>query len=313
MPIGRSSTAAPRLRTSDPRTGLFHSDSSTRPPPYRPTPARPARPSLALTADRDLNYFYTLASGAYLPGELLIPGATLALHLFRGTDTHLFPVAERLNLGTAAGAPYYTARAMPDATIAHEYNTLVVSRRHPLRFVAEDVCVAEIRPRLDLFSPGICQIGTLARRVGGGPGEPSEEQYTMSWLNTSKGPLRDCWCLWKGTEAVVQFYADGFRGLDQDPGRGFIRAKLPNNLNAGGIGLPNFQDPRTIASDLAYLDFETEYPLLISADRRAHAIMDVLVSALFVVLTVVTRKAAIIRRHEEAVWQDGGPPPTYSM
>lgn len=214
MPLGRPRVGlSPQSPAGDPRTAVFHADRTTRPPPYRPpTPPKPR--SLHVSSDRDLSYFHALANGEYSPRSHTDPPATLALHLFRGTDTHLFPIAERLTLGPATGAPYYAARATPSTLSASEYNTLIVSRRHALRLVSEDLCVAEIRPRLNLFAQGVHDIGKISCR---------QEEYVVTWSNGTMGPLDGCWCLWQRGRAVAQFYEErGFNGLDEDPAKGII-------------------------------------------------------------------------------------------
>ncbi|KAF2194369.1 hypothetical protein K469DRAFT_196669 [Zopfia rhizophila CBS 207.26] len=313
MPLGRPRVVlSPQSPTADPRTAVFHSDPTTRPPPYKPTPRPPKPRSRDASSDRDLNYFHAFASGEYVVGEPFVPQATLALHLFSGTDTHTFPIAERLTLGPATGAPYYAVRATPNTLSALEYNTLIVSRRHPLRLVSEDVCVADIQPRLNLFAQGIHKIGKILR-VARSAKSRNDEEYVVTWSNGTMGPLDGSWCLWQGARAVAHFYEErGFRGLDEDPGKDIIRAKSPPDLNIRGIGPPDFTNPRTTVEDLAYLDFETQVPLFVSSNPQAHALMDVIVAALFMLLTVTTRKAAVIRQQEEAAWQHGGPPPSYT-
>lgn len=220
MPLGRQRVVSPQSPTGDPRTAIFHSNSTTSAPLYK-SPPSPAKPRIH--SSRDLSYFHALASGEVQATELPANGATLALNLFRGTERHRFPIAERLGLGPAVGAPYYAARATPSTISTHEYNTIIVSRRHPLRFVNDEVCVANIRPKLNIFAPGIHEIGVISRNVHGLK-SVHDEDYFLSWSSGMGSSLDSCWSLWYEGKAVAQFYAEGgFRSLDDDSRKGVIR------------------------------------------------------------------------------------------
>ena len=72
--------------------------------------------------------------------------------------------------------------------------------------------------------------------------------------------------------------------------------KLPYKYAfAEDVGLLCFQDPRTVADDLAYLDFTKQYPQFVSHNNFAHEILDILVAGLFTVLTVATRRTCQAR------------------
>lgn len=224
MPVGPARrVSASQQPNADPRTAVFHSNQFTRPPPYKPPLAPQKEVPLCVSSDRDLSYFYALASGESLSEQWSSPTSTLVLHLFRNTASHLFPVAERLLLGPAAGTPYYAARTTPSTLNAFEYNTLIVSRRHPLRLVSHDVCIGSINPRLDFFAPGIQEIGKLTQ-LAHGPKAREDEEYVLSRSEATGGPLDHCWCLWHERSLIAQFYEEqGFTGLDADPGKGIIR------------------------------------------------------------------------------------------
>jgi len=226
MPLGQQRLTSRQSPTADPRTAIFHSNPTTRPPPYKVNQASdPRKPNLFVSSGRDLCYLHALASGECLAIETTFSGATqpaLALHLFRGTKTHLFPVAERLALGVDIGAPYYSSIATPSTLNAFEYNTLVVSRRHPLSHASDDVCVANIRPCLNLFTPGIWEVGNISRTAHGV--KVPNEEYVLTWSGGTNEPLGGSWCLWQEGRAVARFYGGGgFQDLDQVPRKGFIR------------------------------------------------------------------------------------------
>ncbi|KAF2259685.1 hypothetical protein CC78DRAFT_548116 [Lojkania enalia] len=307
MPLGRPILVSPRSSTGDPRTAIFHSNPTTRPLPYKHIPS-PAKPSIHnISSDSDLSYFNALANGSNPFERSIVLGATLALHIFRGTDTHLLPVAERLTIGPASGAPYYSARATPSTLCGYECNSLIVARRHPLSLVSRNVCEAEIRPRLNLFATGIVEIGRVSRFVYGEK-SLTREDYLLTWTNGTTGPLDGCWSLWQAGRAVAHFYEEkAFKGLDEDPGQGIIRA----SSSSRGTEPQDFKNPRTIETDLAYVDFETRVPTFVSSSSQGHMLMDVIVGALFMLLTVATRKEALVRQQEDVVWQHRGSPPPY--
>jgi hypothetical protein len=89
----------------------------------------------------------------------------LVLNLFRATLTHIQPIAERLTLGPAQGAPYYALNTTPSTTSTDEFNTLVVTRRHPVTAVYNPACTAEIQPKLNLDTPGRTQSAPHVLRV----------------------------------------------------------------------------------------------------------------------------------------------------
>jgi hypothetical protein len=138
MPIRKDRTerdAGARFRSSDPRTGSYAENE--RPPEYKvPVPEQRivARGRAeAPTLDRELGYFHEVASGQLEPQEE--PKVTLVLNHFRATQTHIRPIAERLTLGAAAGAPYYALHASPHTTSMDEFNSLLISRREPIHSV----------------------------------------------------------------------------------------------------------------------------------------------------------------------------------
>ncbi|KAJ2904219.1 hypothetical protein MKZ38_008549 [Zalerion maritima] len=339
MPIGQRKKLFKETPASDPRTGLFQADPAKRPAPYKPTPD-PPKSNTSISSTRDLNYFHSLVSGEYpldspfsspppyatnappsaqpqlqhrqqqqqQQQNQQLPGATLVLHLFRGTITHIHPISERLTLGPGQGSPYYHCRGVPSTTSPFEHNTLLLSRRHPLNLVGNEICAVEIRPNVVMHGSGMRDVGTI-RRTTQGTGLKVAEEYSMTWMNKTGSPLDGCWNVWRNGNAVCHIFEEnGYQGLDSDPPKGIIRIKPPNEVNSNTNKAPQiFQDPRAIPVDLAYLDFSScQEPLFVSEDPRAHLIMDVVVSALFMMLTVSTRKANALYAFKEQFYQATG-------
>src|SRR5204863_3624324 len=115
---------------------------------------------LSLTLDRELEYFHAVAAGEIPPQQ---PAPTLVLNVFRATQTHTDPIAERLTIGAAAGAPHYALHATASSTSINEFNKLLITRRHPIKASWTDACVSEIQPKLNLLSQGVMLIAKIAR------------------------------------------------------------------------------------------------------------------------------------------------------
>ena len=238
MPIRKEKTKiTPRDRLSNPavkRTGVFAAN--LRPPEYVENSTLPeprkhadrgtdATPSL----NKDLEYFHAVAAGVYAgpdPGD----DAMLVLNLFRSTLTHILPIAERLTLGQAQGAPYYALNTTPSTTSHDEFNTLVVTRRHPVSAVYSEACVAEIQPKLNLTIPGVRSVAVLKQ---------GKEEYNLAYGDRSTlGKIGECFGLYhkkRGEQdrcdeiALAFLYCDeGWRTLEEMADkRGIIWAKRP--------------------------------------------------------------------------------------
>ncbi|XTI85509.1 hypothetical protein V2W45_1305280 [Cenococcum geophilum] len=309
MPIRKEKTKiTPRDRLSNPavkRTGVFAAN--LRPPEYVENSTLPeprthadrgtyATPSL----NKDLEYFHAVAAGEYAGPD---PGndAMLVLNLFRSTLTHILPIAERLTLGQAQGAPYYALNTTPSTTSHDEFNTLVVTRRHPVNAVYSEACVAEIQPKLNLTIPGVRSVAVLKQ---------GKEEYNLAYGDRSTlGKIGECFGLYhkkRGEQgrcdeiALAFLYCDeGWRTLEEMADkRGIIWAKRPEReLPPNGSLTPSadFKDPRCTEGKMAYLDFQQRWPQFISKARDAHPIMDILATAFFVVMTVQSRKERMIQ------------------
>src|SRR3954469_5458554 len=102
MPIKKAFTApviTSRSNPSDPRTAAY--TTTGRVPAYQavpsPLPPQPQGVLLNPTLDRDLQYFYNVATGEITPESISVP-PTLVLNLYRATDAGRKPVAERITL-----------------------------------------------------------------------------------------------------------------------------------------------------------------------------------------------------------------------
>ena len=254
MPIRKEKTKiTPRDRLSNPavkRTGVFAAN--LRPPEYVENSTLPeprkhadrgtyASPSL----NKDLEYFHAVAAGEYAgpdPGD----DAMLVLNLFRSTLTHILPIAERLTLGQAQGAPYYALNTTPSTTSHDEFNTLVVTRRHPVNAVYSEACVAEIQPKLNLTIPGVRSVAVLKQ---------GKEEYNLAYGDRSTlGKIGECFGLYhkkRGEQdrcdeiALAFLYCDeGWRTLEEMADkRGIIWAKRPEReLPPDGSLSADFKD-----------------------------------------------------------------------
>ncbi|KAF2493296.1 hypothetical protein BU16DRAFT_528611 [Lophium mytilinum] len=283
MPIRKSKTTITPTSTAPQRTGAFAANSV--PPPYVPNSALPT-PRALVTRDtyatpslnRDLEYFHAIAAGEYA-GPIPVENPMLVLNLFRATLTHIQPIAERLTLGPAQGAPYYALNTTPSTTSTDEFNILVVTRRHPVTGVYSPACTAEIQPKLNLDVPGVRCVAVLTSKG---------EQKSLSYGDQSSiGDIGDCYGLYhrrrnvsdsSTTKIPLAFlYADeSWRTLEQlAEQRSIIYAKRPAwGLDPTGRPTGEQADPRSLDARLAYLDFQQVVPQLVSADREAHAFME---------------------------------------
>ncbi|KAF2812595.1 uncharacterized protein BDZ99DRAFT_461253 [Mytilinidion resinicola] len=299
MPVRKSKTIITLTSTAPQRTGAFAANFV--PPPYIPNSSLPT-PRAPVTRDTyaspslncDLEYFHAIAAGEYA-GPIPVEDPMLVLNLFRATLTHIQPIAERLTLGPAQGAPYYALNTNPSTTSTDEFNTLVVTRRHPVTAVYSPACTADIQPKLDLDVPGVRCVAILHSKG---------EQYSLSYGDRSSiGDIGDCYGLYyrrpnisdgSTTEIPLAFLytAESWRTLEElADQRGIIYAKRPAwGLDPSGRPTGEQADPRTVEAKLAYLDFQQVVPQFVSVDRDAHAFMDALAASFFVVLTVETRR-----------------------
>ncbi|KAH0564732.1 hypothetical protein GP486_001879 [Trichoglossum hirsutum] len=291
MPVrGQKRTPVDRFaNTADPRTAVY--SISLRPPEYKENSVRPEPQSkdpagyVSPTTDRDLEYFQAIAVGDKAPDNQAPP--TLVLNLFRATQTQVLPIAERITLGAAAGAPYYALHATPSSTSATEFNTLLITRRHPIRATYSDACAVEILPKLDLLVQGVKTIARIVRER-----ENKREEYYLTW-----GGFGDCYSLWRRIKAdgnngdegtLAHLFCERWDAHDDHRFQGIIRAKQPLSSN------PEV-DPRSIPADIATLDATKPWPQFVSRNHYAHEHMDVLVASFLTVVTVQARRERELR------------------
>lgn len=128
------------------------------------------------TSEADLEYFNALAT---LNRPHILPHSSrLMLNFFRTTQTHLFPIEERIALCASLMTSFYALRASPSSKSVDEYNMLTIARRRTLTGEWHDAVRSEIQPRLKLLSRGVMLISQieLHRAVG-----RSREFYDLNW------------------------------------------------------------------------------------------------------------------------------------
>ncbi|KAH6673547.1 hypothetical protein B0J14DRAFT_666990 [Halenospora varia] len=251
------------------------------PPSYSASEGLALMPNVLLnpTHDHDLNYFHTVIAGdtpTYPPTSYI-----LVMNVFRTTQKHLFPLDERIALGSNLNQPFYSLQSSPSVTSVDEFNKLMISRRDPARAFWSQACVSEIKPRLKLLAAGVMVISdlTITRKPGA-----MSERYQMTWEKA-----RDTYTVWvntvQGTMPFIDITLDKWESLDDVPGAegGVIRAKL-RSMQATAPHL-----------DLAVLDATKPSLQLISTSPDGHRIMDLLVGSLMTVGIVHTRMAKLGR------------------
>jgi hypothetical protein len=224
MPIKKAFTApviTSRSNPSDPRTAAY--TTTGRVPAYQavpsPLPPQPQGVLLNPTLDRDLQYFYNVATGEITPESISVP-PTLVLNLYRATDAGRKPVAERITLGQAPGAPYYALYATTSATSVDEFNALQITRRSPVSGNHAPACTTELLPKLDMLSEGT---NVVAKFVSG----LKRCTLVRTGSDVAGGCFRNTYGIWidgNSSELMVQLVLDGgWNSLDEKPARGIIR------------------------------------------------------------------------------------------
>jgi hypothetical protein len=168
------------------------------------------------TSESDLEYFHALAT---LNTPHILPySSMLVLNLFRTTQTHLFPVEERIALGSSLSTPFYALRASPSSKSVDEYNMLAITRRRPLTSEWHDAVTSEIQPGLKLISQGIMLISRLELQRAAGR---SKEFYDLTWASE-----RGSYTVWKnngcGVEAELEVFCDKWKSFDDSSQEGLI-------------------------------------------------------------------------------------------
>ena len=228
MPIKKAfkTSAASGSNPRDPRTATFTTTGKVA--AYEPVPqpiaAQPRGVLLRATLDRDLNYFFNVAEGTTIPDNNNGEPPTLVLNLFRATDPTKKPVAERMILGQAQGAPYYALHASSSTTSVDEFNALQITRRAPLTGNHVPACTAEIQPRLDLFAEGT----TVVANITSGS---NKYHLVRTGTDLAGGSFYAMWADAQPSGCLAQYVIDeGWKGLDAKRAMGIIRVRHFLNL-----------------------------------------------------------------------------------
>ena len=171
---------------------------------------------LAPSSDTDLEYFQTVASGgiAHTPPY----SKNLVLHLFRSTQTHIYPIEERLALGASASSPFFSMRSSPSTSSVDEYNKLTLACRQPAQNLWKTVAVSNIQPRLKLMAQGKIVISLIQLE---GSVHQSQHRHELWWNSDT-----ECYRLWKKSGSEYEFQLEigleGWTSLDERPQTGFL-------------------------------------------------------------------------------------------
>ncbi|CAM1507668.1 Fc.00g073090.m01.CDS01 [Cosmosporella sp. VM-42] len=272
------------------------------PPPGLSNPNGSAGP---VQADAPPGYYEDLEQ-TLCPAD---SSATMVLWLFRQTQSHIRPVAERFHLGPADRQPLYALTAQPSVRSHTEFNTLAVQRRDPITGVWAGVCTADIEPSLELARPGTWRVASLSldavpvwqKMVGGRTVEQSVvggrgNRLRLMWGDKpSLGKLGDAYGLWwesgeDGGTAEAFFVCEGWQGFDSKAA-GIVKA--PTKCLDG-----SYDDPRRSLRDLATVYFHSDGktpPQFICGDAATHVRIDIVMSALMAVMVVETRKVSLVK------------------
>lgn len=168
------------------------------------------------TPEQDLHYFAAKASNT--PAQITPTSSRLVLHLFRTTQTHIFPVEERLALGTTSTYPFYALRAALGMGSVDEYNKLTLTRRWPGTDVWQPVAVSEVTPRLKLMAQGQMMISRIRlgqhSNVNNGPDNSFEV-----WWDSRAGS----YTIWRSKISTeLEICCEGWSSLDEVPRTGHL-------------------------------------------------------------------------------------------
>jgi hypothetical protein len=271
------------------------------PPSYDNSEINELKPHVLLkpTHDHDLEYFHAVAAGDLPPHP---PSSNiLVMDLFRRTQKHLFPLDERIALGSSIDQPFYSLLSGPSSTSIDEFNKLTISRRDPAHARWSNVCISEIRPRLRLLAAGVMIISEIVvTKKAGTVGD----KYTLTWEKA-----KDMYTVWAdstyGTLPFIDITMDNWESLDDIPGDdgGVVRVcamiTLPwCDLVAYLIFFQaklRSQNMLPSHNDLAVLDATKPSLQFISTSLDGHRMMDLLVGSLLTVGIVHSRMAKLGR------------------
>ncbi len=234
MPIGKQSKSqssntpqhsgtsyvAQQPKPKDPPIVVFP---TLAPPSYEKSEADEFAPNILLkpTQDVDLDYFYAIAAGE-IP-QRLPSSSSLVMNLFRTTQTHLFPIAERIALGSTLNAPYYSLQSGPSSKSVDEFNLLTITRRSPARARWTTACISEIEPRIDLLASGLMIIS----RITIDRGSSLSELYDLTW-EASRGRYTVWRNIGSAVEPKIEIVCEGWETLDNSHRGGIIRVSSHN-------------------------------------------------------------------------------------
>jgi hypothetical protein len=160
------------------------------------------------SSDHDLEYFDAVASGR--PCKTPPYSTRLVLHFYRNTQTHIFPVEERVALGSLLKSPFYVLKASPSLSSADEYNKLTITRWQPSTGVRHHAAISEILPRLKLLAKGTMTISKIFLAE-------NPDEYELWWDSE-----RSTYTIWKNKMPELDVDCEGWVSLDDKPQKGML-------------------------------------------------------------------------------------------
>lgn len=206
MPIKKAVRATVPVAeiSNDPRTAAFAKDGPVSAYKEPTIPRWTQEGTQEVTLDRALDYFFDMSEGKSTQQYRSTP--FLVLNVFRATDAGRKPVAERLLLGQNMRNPYYSLHASPSSTAMDEYNSLQVTRHHPLDETRFHMYSSELQPKMDLAFQGSAPIARIFHK---------QDIYSLVWYgdnSTADTRFGRSSALWKEInkpELVAQFVVEG--------------------------------------------------------------------------------------------------------
>ncbi|KIW65817.1 hypothetical protein PV04_08039 [Phialophora macrospora] len=252
---------------------------SDAPPTYdEATTKEPGIPSkgVAPTSEHDLQYFAAITAGT--SPQIRPSSSRLVLHLFRTTQTHIFPIEERLALGANSSGPFYALRASLGSTSVDEYNKLTITRRWPGTDVWQTVVVSDITPRLKLLAQGQMMISRLRLERRQSDNNGSADSYEL-WWDSRTGS----YTVWRNKVSTeLEVCCEGWTSLDDVPRSGHLVVKDRSAM-------------RNESNDvLAMIDFNVSSAQLVCVVPAGHVKLDLIVASLLMAATVHTRRAKMM-------------------
>jgi hypothetical protein len=194
-------------------TGIPSDQGDALPPSYNEEEEYKPNVLLKPSDDNDLNYFHAIATGE--PWMRPPSSNILVMNVFRTTQCHVYPIDERIAMGSSLAQPYYALKSAPSTTSVDEFNKLTISRRHPDRARWTDAVISEISPRLNLLANGVMIIARINVLKPGN----LIQKHDLTWEKA-----RDSYTVWgntgSGMKPVVEVRPDGWESLEDPTGDG---------------------------------------------------------------------------------------------